>query len=83
MDLNKVLELPSGGESVTDKLLALDDITILSPLAQSIKDSLDRVLKELTYMEDTGEEFSDPGKYGALVRIHNAQAAYFRKNFHI
>ena len=61
----------------------MDNETILSPLGDSLKKALDLVIKEVAYMEDTGEEFSDEDKYNGLIRIHNGVSAYFRKNLHI
>ena len=57
--------------------------TIHSPVAEGIKNAMQLIIREASYMEDTGEEFSDPDKYNALVRILNASSAYFRNNLHI
>jgi hypothetical protein len=56
---------------------------IYSPLAESIRESMKLIIKEVSYMEDTGEEFSDAAKYNALVTILNSSSSYFRKNLHI
>ena len=80
-----MLNQPGGREYRTAITLEklMDNETILSPVAESLKTALDLVIKEAAYMEDTGEEFSDEDKYNGLVRIHNGIAAYFRKNLHI
>jgi len=56
---------------------------IRSPVAEGIKNAMKLIIREVSYMEDTGEEFSDPDKYGALVDILNASSKFFRKNLHI
>jgi len=56
---------------------------IYSPLAESIRESMKLIIKEVSYMEDTGEEFSDDAKYSALVNILNSSSTYFRRNLHI
>ena len=56
---------------------------IYSPLAESIRESMKLIIKEVSYMEDTGEEFSDDAKYNALVNILNSSSTYFRRNLHI
>ena len=56
---------------------------IYSPLAESIRESMKLIIKEVSYMEDTGEEFSDDAKYSALVSILNSSSTYFRRNLHI
>ena len=56
---------------------------IYSPVAESIRKSMKLIIKEVSYMEDTGEEFSDDAKYSALVSILNSSSTYFRKNLHI
>jgi len=56
---------------------------IHSPVAEGIKNAMKLIIREVSYMEDTGEEFSDPDKYGALVDILNASSKFFRKNLHI
>ena len=50
---------------------------IYSPLAESIRESMKLIIKEVSYMEDTGEEFSDDAKYSALVNILNSSSTYF------
>jgi len=56
---------------------------IYSPVAESIRESMRLIIKEVSYMEDTGEEFTDDVKYSALVDILNSSSTYFRKNLHI
>ena len=56
---------------------------IYSPLAESIRESMKLIIKEVRYIEDTGEEFSDDAKYNALVNILNSSSTYFRRNLHI
>ena len=56
---------------------------IHSPVAESIRNAMKLIVKEVSYMEDTGEEFTDVDKYNAMVSILNASSAYFRKNLHI
>lgn len=56
---------------------------IHSPVAESIRNALKLIVKEVSYMEDTGEEFTDADKYSAMVEILNASSSYFRKNLHI
>jgi len=56
---------------------------IYSPLAESIREAMKLIIKEVSYMEDTGEEFSDDAKYSALVNILNSSSTYFRRNLHI
>ena len=56
---------------------------IYSPLEKSIRESMKLIIKQLSYMEDTGEEFSDDAKYNALVNILNSSSTYFRRNLHI
>jgi hypothetical protein len=56
---------------------------IYSPVAEAIRESMKLIIKEVSYMEDTGEEFNDVAKYNALVNILNSSSAYFRKNLHI
>lgn len=56
---------------------------IASPVAESIRNTVQLIIKEASYMENTGEEFTDSEKYNALVRILNASESYFRKNLHI
>ena len=54
-----------------------------SPVAAAIRESMKLIIKELSYMEDTGEEFTDDVKYSALVNILNSSSTYFRRNLHI
>ena len=56
---------------------------IYSPVAESIRESMKLIIKEVSYMEDTGEEFTDDVKYSALVNILNSSSTYFRRNLHI
>ena len=56
---------------------------IYSPVAESIRKAMKLIIKEVSYMEDTGEEFSDDAKYSALVNILNSASTYFRRNLHI
>ena len=56
---------------------------IYSPVAEAIRESMKLIIKEVSYMEDTGEEFNDVAKYNALINILNSSSAYFRKNLHI
>ena len=56
---------------------------IYSPVAESIRKAMKLIIKEVSYMEDTGEEFSDDAKYSALVSILNSSSTYFRRNLHI
>ena len=56
---------------------------IYSPLEESIRESMKLIIKQLSYMEDTGEEFSDAARYNALVTILNSASSYIRKNIHI
>ena len=56
---------------------------IYSPLEESIRESMKLIIKQLSYMEDTGEEFSDAARYNALVTILNSASSYIRKNLHI
>ena len=60
-----------------------DPRIIYSPLAESIREAMKLIIKEVSYMEDTGEEFSDDAKYNALVNILNSSSTYFRRNLHI
>ena len=56
---------------------------IFSPVTEAIRESMKLIIKEVSYMEDTGEEFSDDAKYSALVNILNSSSTYFRRNLHI
>jgi hypothetical protein len=56
---------------------------IYSPVAESIRKAMKLIIKEVSYMEDTGEEFSDDAKYSALISILNSSSTYFRRNLHI
>ena len=56
---------------------------IYSPVAKAIRESMKLIIKEMSYMEDTGEEFTDSDKYTALVNILNSSSTYFRRNLHI
>ena len=56
---------------------------IYSPVAESIRESMRLIIREVSYMEDTGEEFTDDVKYSALVDILNSSSTYFRRNLHI
>mgnify|MGYP004454051475 FL=1 len=56
---------------------------IYSPVTESIREAMKLIIKEVSYMEDTGEEFTDDAKYSALVNILNSSSTYFRRNLHI
>ena len=56
---------------------------IYSPVTEAIRESMKLIIKEVSYMEDTGEEFSHDAKYSGLVNILNSSSTYFRRNLHI